>query len=406
MGTGVGFDSFNSFSLSTKIEDIKRILDPLCILRGHQSAPYISSDIISLSGCQSRNSLVHVSNEKKKINENDSSLIIITGDVFGNLCTWSLNSLKLLSSWQSTCKPGSGVSNGILAIFQIKNDGKKSTILVQNRSGTLFLHSIDSMGNFGDMHILLHGSSTNSTFCRMSTVKITDDDSYVLACDSKLDLNPTLFKISIDSDIHIQTLICSIGSDRESGIVTVTKLLYLTPDQLIAVLGFDDGSIVINLLDPNYRNYKFAKRIKAFNMTVTCLDVSIEHDRLKLVAGGPNTDIIVIDNLDIFDKSSIESAIRTIVPHEGFSEILSIQPDIIVTGGWDGKIRLFKDLILKATINTHTDSINSITKIHTDKPIRDRRRPLVTHTNIIVTTSKDLTVSLTSLDNINSSGVI
>lgn len=136
------------------------------------------------------------------------------------------------------------------------------------------------------------------------------------------------------------------------GSVMCIRLFPNGEDDLRILAGFDDGTLRMFNVNIVTGESKPMFRIKIFPMTgmvlkgiislvydhfiVTCVDYDMGTD--TVVAGGPQTDLVIIRDISSNDGGGEAKLFRVKVCNEGFSDVLfSPSSHMIVTGGWDGK---------------------------------------------------------------------
>lgn len=135
-------------------------------------------------------------------------------------------------------------------------------------------------------------------------------------------------------DLNNFCVFLTIPEDEEDkrGYAMCTRLV-MDDDEMTIIAGFDDGTVRVFRVDIKVKSFKQVLRLKLFPMTVTCLDYDASTD--KLIAGGPQTDLVLIENF--LSESSQKSVTRQNICNEGFSDAIFVDDDLIITGGWDGK---------------------------------------------------------------------
>jgi WD40 repeat protein len=198
-----------------------------------------------------------------------------------------------------------------------------------------------------------------------------------------------------------RVIVSNITTNDKGGGAMCSKLDFSKEEEARLFVGFDDGTIRIYKLNLEFGTFAQMHRLKLFPMTTTCLDYDANGD--LIIAGGPQTDLVLIQNVSDDENRQI---IRTNISNEGFSDCrFSPTGKIIITGGWDGKIRFFspKSLQLLGLSNVHSDTILAIQP--SSFTVRDPRRPASKHAHLFLSTSKDCTTALWSLDKIENAAI-
>lgn len=296
--------------------------------------------------------------------------LLVSADLDGCIKVWNLDTRRVVSEKQLTLEQQD-------LPLSIQHYG--SLILIQLKSGRISRYRLDG---FGLLEVDVVRSFKTFSFFRIPKPVMFDEHCFMLV--------PSAAKESIEIVcLDEQTLSIPIQTKETAGMCLCGQMVEYD-GSLFVLCGYDNGTLHLYRVCGTTVEEELS--IQVFPESIIDLCVCTDGG-LWVVCGGALKALKQVRIGRDFSVEIIDSPISA-----GVSSISS-SSDLIVVGGWDGRLSVYssRTLALLGAGCEHTEAVNMIRMVNFANGIQSSVRPSLRYDQLAISSSKDCTLMLWSM---------
>jgi len=312
-------------------------------------------------------------------------------DELGGLFVWDLDSRLL--TWSDQIDPKGELNDLPLSV---QASIEKEKIYIQMKMGRIIVYRLE---RGAPLKLALeedHRSHGSLSFCHFQLFR------NVLATPSS-SKGATGYLDIIKTEDDLEPIIKDISSREKTGMCLCCRFVAL-PDahkanEALLVAGYDSGLISVFRLILAEGRAEEIKSVQALSSTVVDLTAELRGQKLLMACGGAASQLKLI-SFD-FNGGLLEECQghHSVLEFEGISAV-DMLDGILVSGGWDAQIRLFRAEPTFECIridHSHRDVINQVKLYNSLRDIQGNKRPSQRYNRLLFSASRDGSINMYNL---------